>query len=215
MTGHVHPLAPVLAQAARLISGVTTRWVGCEPEEKQRVYFANHTSHLDAVVLWSCMPGHVRRFLRPVAAADYWNTTPLRSYLARRVFNAVMVERSDHAEAAPGAHAAASRTVLDRMIEALGERNSLILFPEGTRGSGEAVASFKSGLFHLCRARPGLELVPVYLENVNRVLPKGEIVVVPLLCSATFGPPLTLVEGETRSEFLARTREALCSLVST
>lgn len=215
MTGHVHPLAPVLAQAARLISGVTTRWVSCEPEEKQRVYFANHTSHLDAVVLWSCMPGHVRRYLRPVAAADYWKATPLRSYLARHVFNAVMVERSDHAEGASAVRAAARRTVLEGLVEALGERNSLILFPEGTRGSGETVAAFKSGLFHLCRARPGLELVPVYLENISRVLPKGEVLVVPLLCSATFGPPLTLAEGESKPEFLCRAREALCSLVST
>ena len=89
---------------------------------------------------------------------------------------------------------------------------SVILFPEGTRGSGDEPARFKSGLYYIAKARPTLELVPVYLENLGRILPKGEFLPVPLLATATFGSPLRLVEGESRDAFLERARAAIIAL---
>ncbi|HEV8525546.1 MAG TPA: lysophospholipid acyltransferase family protein [Terriglobales bacterium] len=212
MSKDTHLLAAALAQFARLASGVTTRWIDCQPEERQRIYFANHTSHLDALVVWSSLPGHVRRWVRPVAAADYWNKSWLRHYLACNVFHAALVERSENIETASGERVAHARMLIERLLEQMGDRYSLIIFPEGTRGSGENVAPFKSGMYHLCRERPHLELVPAYIENLNRVLPKGEVLLVPVLCSVTFGPPLQVRSGEGKNDFLARTREALCRL---
>jgi 1-acyl-sn-glycerol-3-phosphate acyltransferase len=101
---------------------------------------------------------------------------------------------------------------MDRLVDALGEESSLILFPEGTRGSGEQVGAFRSGLYHLCRRKPGLELVPVYMENLNRILPKGEVLPVPLLSSVTFGPPMQLQPAEDKRKFLERARQALVKL---
>lgn len=195
--------AGVIAAAARLISGVQVRWLGCRPDPRQRIYFGNHTSHLDFVVLWSLLPRELRALTRPVAARDYWERGPLRRLLARRVFRAVLIDR--------GAIAAA-RGVIARLAEALGERHSLIVFPEGTRGSGERLGAFKSGLYHLARRRPDVELVPVYLENLNRILPRGEILPVPLLSTATFGSPMQVGEGEPKRAFLERAREAVSTL---
>ncbi len=209
MSPKTHPLAGVLAWLARLVSGVQVRWQQCRPEMRQRIYFANHTSHLDFVVLWSSLPSQVRALARPVAARDYWEKSAVRRFLALRVFRAVLVER---APAASREAIAAARTVIDRLAEAMATDNSLIVFPEGTRGSGGEVAAFKSGIYHLAERRPDVELVPVYLDNLNRILPKGEVLPVPLLSTATFGPPLQLLPAEPKKAFLERAREAVVRL---
>jgi 1-acyl-sn-glycerol-3-phosphate acyltransferase len=203
---HIHPLASPLAGLARLISGVHARWLDCEPSPRQRIYFANHSSHLDAVVLWASLPGEARALARPVAARDYWEKTALRRFLASRVFQAVLINRNPQGNERS---LAAAQAVMEQMVAALGERYSLIVFPEGTRGSGEDVATFKSGIYHLAQKRPDVELVPAYLENLNRILPKGEVLPVPLLSSATFGPPLRIEPGEPKGDFLERAREAV------
>ncbi len=210
MSGTVHPVAPVVAALARLICGAQAHWTA-PPPRVPCVYIANHTSHLDAVVLWAALPAQRRALARPVAARDYWDRGALRRFLARRVFNAFLIERG---AAAPGAadHREHARRVVEETAAAMGERHSLILFPEGTRGAGEEPAPFKSGIFHLSRLRPGLPLVPAYIENLGRVLPKGEVAPVPLLASVTFGAPLTLEPGEDKDAFLARAREAVMRL---
>ena len=62
------------------------------------------------------------------------------------------------------------------------------------------------------RMRPDIELVPAWLENLNRILPKGEIVPVPLLGSVTFGAPISLDGDEPKGHFLQRARHALVAL---
>jgi 1-acyl-sn-glycerol-3-phosphate acyltransferase len=206
MSRRIHPLASVIASAARGITGVQVRWQGCMPDAKQRIYFANHSSHLDFVVLWSALPGEMRARTRPVAAQDYWESG-VRSYLAQRVFRAVLVPRRRTAEAGD-AHAEAAK-VIDRLADAMGASDSLIFFPEGTRGDGETMAPFRSGLYHLARKRPDVELVPVYLENLSRILPRGEVLPVPLAGLLTFGEPIHLREAEEKAEFLERARAAV------
>src|SRR5262249_20622406 len=134
-----HPLAGIIAGVARLISGVNVRWLDCEPDPRPAIYFANHTSHLDFVVLWSSLPAEIRARTRPVAAQDYW-AAGLRRAIAVNVFRAVLVARHQdtQAQAAP----ADPRQTIEQMLEAMGNESSLILFPEGTRGTGEEVAAF-------------------------------------------------------------------------
>jgi 1-acyl-sn-glycerol-3-phosphate acyltransferase len=206
-----HPLAGLIAAmtaaAARLISGVQVRWVDSEPDPRQAVYFANHSSHLDFVVLWSSLPAEVRGVTRPVAAQDYWNEG-LRRALAVNVFRAVLVAR----HAGKSEASANPSLAIEHMLEAMGHDQSLILFPEGTRGTGEEVAAFKSGLYYLCQQRPGLRLIPAYLHNLNRILPKGEFLPVPFISKLTFGSAMALAAGEDKRAFLARAREAVCRL---
>jgi len=207
-----HPLAGIIAGAARLISGVNVRWVDSEPDARQTVYFANHTSHLDFVVLWSSLPAEIRARTRPVAAQDYWEKG-LRQAVAVNVFQAVLVARRT-ARQEGQASSGDPKQAIEQMLDAMGSDNSLILFPEGTRGTGEEVAAFKSGLYYLCQRRPGLRLVPGYLNNLNRILPKGEFLPVPFISRLTLGPALTLAPDEPKPAFLTRAREALCRLRS-
>ncbi|TMF89675.1 MAG: 1-acyl-sn-glycerol-3-phosphate acyltransferase [Chloroflexi bacterium] len=202
-------IASILAAAAQVIAGSTVRWLGCAPTAGQRVYIANHSSHFDFIVLWSYLPPPLRRLTRPVAARDYWERDAVRRYLATRVFNALLIDRV----ATPGTAAAGlGRQAVDQMVQSLDNRHSLILFPEGTRGAGEDLAPFRSGLYHLCRTRPEIEVIPVYLENLNRILPKGHLLPVPMLSRITFGAPLHLQPAEEKDAFLERARQAVRAL---
>jgi 1-acyl-sn-glycerol-3-phosphate acyltransferase len=189
----------LLAVIARLLSGASVRWIDCQPDTRQRVYFANHTSHLDAVVLWSSLPQPLRALVRPVAAKDYWNSGRVRRYLAR-TFNALLIDRTD---------IKVHQSPVDVMLREIGDRYSLIVFPEGSRNTGSEINEFKSGLYYLAKKRPDLELVPVHIDNLNRVLPRGEFLPVPLLSCISFGPPLKLEPGEPKADFLRRAREAV------
>ncbi len=193
-------LASLIAGAARILAGATVRTLGFVPDTRQRVYYANHTSHLDSIVLWSALPHSVRRVTRPVAARDYWEATRMRRFLAEEVFRAVLIERHPTVR---------SERPIDKLVAEMADRFSLIVFPEGTRGTGDEVAPFKGGLYHLARSRPDVEIVPVFIENMNRILPKGALVPVPLISSITIGRPLTRLDDEPKAAFLDRARHAL------
>ncbi len=193
---------PLIALMAKLISGASARWVDCQPNTRQRVYFANHTSHLDSLVIWSALPSYIRVLTRPVAAKDYWGKTRLRRYVAGR-FNALLIDRRD---------IKVHQSPVDMLLREISTTDSLIVFPEGHRSAGEQVGEFKSGLYYLCKKRPDLEAVPVHLDNMNRILPRGEFLPVPLLSSITFGPPLALELGEQKVDFLTRARKSLLRL---
>ena len=193
---------PLLALIAKLMSGASARWVDCQPDTCQRVYFANHTSHIDALVIWSALPAHVRKLTRPVAAKDYWGKSKLRRYLARE-FNALLIDRKD---------IKVHQSPVDLMLREIGDTQSLIVFPEGQRSAGTQIGDFKSGLYYLCKKRPDLEALPVYLDNMNRILPRGEFLPVPLLGCITFGPPIWLEAGEPKVDFLNRARDSIVRL---
>jgi 1-acyl-sn-glycerol-3-phosphate acyltransferase len=219
-------LAGLIAAFARGLTGATVQWVDCRPAATQRVYFANHTSHLDFAVLWSVLPRELRSLVRPVAAKDYWSSG-FRKELAVNVFHAVLIERrarqtkdksAEHdsaqqpaAERSPVEHSLIEHA-MDDLLQALGEKNSLIIFPEGTRGTGEVIAPFKSGIYHLWRHRPDVEFVPVYLANLNRVLPKGEFLPIPIISRVIFGPPLQLEAHESKESFIRKAHQAICTL---
>ena len=189
----------VLSYAARALSGATDRWIDCQPDTCQRVYFANHTSHLDALVIWSSLPPEIRVLTRPVAAKDYWEKGPIRQYVAR-AFNALLIDRKE---------IKVHQSPMDLMIGEIRDVYSLIVFPEGSRNTRSEMCDFKSGLYYLSKKRPDLELVPVYIENLNRVLPRGEFLPVPLLSCVKFGPPIWLESSEPKAGFLKRAREAV------
>lgn len=187
---------------AKLISGANARWLGCVPEQRPRIYFANHTSNLDALVLWALLPAEVRALTRPVAARDYWSKG-FRRYLADQVFHAILIERKK-----PTAH----DNPIEQILEAMGNDKSIIIFPEGGRFSGPEPQPFKSGLYHLAQKRPDVELIPVLMDNLNRILPKGEVLPVPLIGHVTFGAPIKLLPEEGKQAFLERARAEVMRL---
>jgi 1-acyl-sn-glycerol-3-phosphate acyltransferase len=191
---------------ARFMTAPRAIWHGIEPVPRQRVYFANHSSNGDFVLIWTVLPTHLRRQTRPVAALDYWLTSPLRAFIGRDVFNAVLIDRRPEAR---------TEDPVAQMAAALDQGSSLILFPEGKRNSAdEPLLPFKSGLYHLAKTRPDVDLVPVWIANLNKVMPKGEVIPVPLICTVTFGAPLHVAPDEAKDAFLARASAALLALQS-
>jgi 1-acyl-sn-glycerol-3-phosphate acyltransferase len=198
-------VAHAIVLFARLLTGMQARWSGCLPSATQRVYFANHSSHGDFVLIWGCLPLTLRVLTRPVAGADYWNTSRFRRFIGIDVFNSLLISRS--------ANRADGDDPVAQMREALQEGDSLIVFPEGTRNTTDhRLLPLKSGVYHLACTCPDTEFVPVWIDNLNRVMPKGEIIPVPLLCTVTFGAPIRLEDGELKESFLTRCRERLLAL---
>jgi 1-acyl-sn-glycerol-3-phosphate acyltransferase len=194
---------PPIVWLVRLLVGAYPRWIGSVPSANQRIYFANHTSHMDTVVLWSALPASLRANTRPVAAKDYWGGGGLRTQIARDELNVVMVDRArEDPEADP----------LDPLRDALEHGFSLIIFPEGTRSAQPLPGPFKSGLYRLAVEFPQVELIPVYIENLHRSMPKGALLPVPIICTVRFGAPIALREGESKEQFLERARAAVIAL---
>ena len=197
-------VAALIIGFIRLLTGAQAYWRGGRPNAAQRIFFANHASHGDFVLLWAALPPWMRRRTRPVAGADYWNKGALRRFIGGKVFRAVLIDR-ERSEGAPDP--------VQQMVDALAGGDSLILFPEGTRNTTDAVLlPFKSGLYHLAMQYPRAELVPVWMNNLGRVMPKGELVPIPLLCTVAFGAPLARIAGEDKAAFLARARDAMLAL---
>ncbi|HTT10886.1 MAG TPA: lysophospholipid acyltransferase family protein [Burkholderiaceae bacterium] len=194
---------PPLVWLVRVLVGAYPRWIGSVPSANQRIYFANHSSHMDTLVLWAALPDALRANTRPVAARDYWGAGGIRQRIAQQELNVVMIDRTrEDPDADP----------LEPLQEALDLGFSLILFPEGTRQPQPLPGPFKSGLYRLAKAFPQVELIPVYLENLHRSMPKGALLPVPIICTVSFGAALRLAPGEEKEAFLERARDAVAAL---
>lgn len=189
-----------LSSLARLITGAQGHWKGCPPMAEQRIYFANHQSHFDWVLIWAALPRELRAQTRPIAARDYWTSSPLKGWLTRAVFNAIYVSRT---------RSSPDEDPLEPLVEALRNGDSLVIFPEGTRSNKGEPQAFKAGLYHLAEQFPEVRLIPTWIDNVQRVMPKGEVVPVPILCTITFGAPIQLQAEEDKRAFLDRARAAV------
>lgn len=186
---------------ARVLVGAYPRWVGSQPNHNQRIYVANHTSHIDTVAIWAALPTHLQAHTHSVAAWDYWANNKFKRWLTTNGLNAVYIKRSkDDAN---------GEDPLQPLYDTLAKGESLIIFPEGTRNKGEIPQPFKSGIYHLAKRFPHVEFIPVYLENLSRIMPKGEFWPVPLACTARFGTPFYLQEDEDKDDFLERARQGV------
>lgn len=167
------------------------------PDRDPFILIANHSSHLDTAALLSLFPVSRLRRIRPCAAADYFERTRALSVLSRALFNVLPIHRR-------GVHP------IRRMKEALDRGESLLLFPEGTRTRGPDMARFRPGIAFLAEQLPNVPIVPAYLHNLGRALPKGEFAPVPFFCEVRIGAPVAL--SGTRLEMLGTLRKAVEAL---
>ncbi len=194
-----------LVLLAWVLTAVRGNWVGVEPSSATRVYYANHVSNADFVLIWSALPSTVRVETRPVAGADYWLKNKFREWIVRRVLNAILIDRRPEYR---------MEDPIAPMVEALEDGSSIIIFPEGKRNmTEEPLLEFKAGIYNIALRRPKTEFVPVWIENVSSVLPKGEILPVPLQCEVVFGAPVYLQEGESLDAFLERARGGILDIL--
>ena len=169
-------------RGARLLTGTRSLWIGCQPVPKQRIYYANHNSHIDFILLWSSLPKKKKKKTKPVAASDYWLKDGFRQFLIQDTFNGVTIRRNQQDNTDP----------LQPVKDALEQGYSIIFFPEGTRNLNDDIdlLPFKSGLYNLHKQFPEIEIVPVWISNLRRVMPKGAFIPLPLLSTVCFGCPL-------------------------
>ena len=140
-----------------------------------------------------------------MAGSDYWLTGRIRRFIIQNVFNALLIPR----------HSDRPQEITEQMKQALDEGASLIVFPEGTRNTDDntVLLPFKSGIYHLARSNPDVGFVPIWINNINRVLPKNQVIPVPILCDVMIGEPLYLQVDEDKEAFLQRARQAMLALV--
>lgn len=202
----------LLAYLAKVLTGTQAVWVGIKPEPKQKVYFANHTSNLDTIIIWSALPTNLRGITRPVAAKDYWDQPGVRRHIATKELNVVFVERNKETR---------TEDPLNPLRRALDEGYSLIIFPEGKRNKEVVPGEFKSGIYWLAKEYPHIDFVPVYLENVAKTFPRGAFFPLPIICKAFFGKPtpkvsdydVNMSEKELVDSYLNTARNGVISLI--
>jgi 1-acyl-sn-glycerol-3-phosphate acyltransferase len=189
-------IVTVFRPLARLLTGADV--IGREhlPLRGPAIVTPNHNSHVDTLLLLCIFRARALRFVRPVAAADYFLADPVIAWFSRHVIGIVPVWRNLHGEGAD---------LLAPMRAALDAGAILVMFPEGTRGRGQDdMAPFKSGVARLAEAYPDAPVTPVWIQGAGRVLPKGEALPVPLTCQVQVGAPLRFA-GD-RAQFLDRLR---------
>ena len=203
-SGLARLIAFLIRRSARTLTGARSLWLGCKPETTQRIYYANHSSHIDFILLWSSLPKDVRRKTHPIAASDYWNKDRLRRFLIQDTFNGITIQR----------HREENTDPLAPIKQILAQGDSIIFFPEGTRNLDDDadLLTFKSGLYHLQQSFPDIEIIPVWISNLKRVMPKGALIPLPLLSSVCFGAPLDRTFEMSKDEFLLHAQQQLLQL---
>lgn len=151
------------------------------PRKHSFIIVANHASHLDAVALLSLFHMRDLALIRPVAAADYFNRNRLVGFVSSVFFNILPIERK---------HICRGSNPLDDLRTTLSKGQSLIIFPEGTRSMTGEIGTFHAGVAHLAKEFPQIPVIPVYMSNMWRALPKGEFILLPFICELHIGPAI-------------------------
>jgi 1-acyl-sn-glycerol-3-phosphate acyltransferase len=175
------------------------------PTKGPAIIIANHNSHLDTLSLMAQMPLRALWRVRPVAASDHFGRGAAGLF-TRFILQAILVDRHNK----PGVKA------LDPVLAALDEQRIVIFFPEGSRGEAEVLGKFRHGIAHLAQARPDVPIIPVYLHNMGKCMPKGAWLFVPFNCEMIVGPPadLSAVAAEEIPDHLRRLVEGLAAQTS-
>jgi len=169
------------------------------------IIVGNHNSHLDTVVILSSLPSRQLIKTHPIAAGDYFGKTPMKAGLTRFFVNAILIPRSRPKAGETGADP------IQLMVDVLDKGDSLLLFPEGSRGEPEKFQKFKRGVGLVLEQRPGIPFIPVYMKGLGKVLPKGDPVPVPFDSYIHVGKPV-YPQGKTAQEIVEEVERSIRQL---
>lgn len=162
--------------------------------ETQFIILANHNSHLDTMTLLASLPSDIIHKVKPVAAGDYFGKTKLKGKLTAFFVNALLIKRGRDKENP-------ANDPINKMIKALDNGYSLILFPEGTRGEPEIEQPLKKGIGFILEQRPKIKFVTAYMKGMGKAMPKDDNLIVPFNSTLIYGKP-TQVTAKNVSEIM-------------
>ena len=171
--------------------------------KKQFILIANHNSHMDTMAIMSAIPSRYIHRVHPIAARDFFGGSLFKKILMRYLVNAILIKR-DRTDP--------ENDPIDSMDKMLKKSRSLILYPEGSRGIPGVMYNFKKGLGYLIQRNPDVDVIPVYLDNVYKTLPKGKKIILPYNCSINFGEPIKFNSYELE-DILESSEKAISKLV--
>jgi len=192
--------AVIVRPLMMVVLGTNVRHQERLPKQGPAIIVANHNSHLDAFALMNILGLKCLRSVRPVAAADYFMTRPLRRWFATRIVGILPIDRNK-TRRSEGKHP------LQPISDVIGEQGIVLLFPEGTRGEPEQMDVFQTGVAHLARLHPDVPFVPVFMHGLGKALPRGEAILVPFFCDVFVGEPLQC--SVNKKEFMAKLRDSM------
>lgn len=170
----------------------------------QFIIVSNHNSHVDTMALLSALPFEKIRKVRPVAAGDYFGKSKMKAFITRLFVNALLIPRSKPVDGK-------GKDPVQMMLDQLTKGRSLILFPEGSRGEPEKLQKFKRGIGFLLSKNPHIHFVPVFMQGMGKILPKGEGLVVPFDSYVIFGNPQKCTSTNVE-EIVAEVEHSILSL---
>jgi 1-acyl-sn-glycerol-3-phosphate acyltransferase len=185
--------AVIVRPLMMIVLGTNVRRQELLPQQGPAIIVANHNSHLDVFALMNVLGLKRLKHVRPVAAADYFLTRPLRAWFATRIVGIIPIDRSK-IRREDGKHP------LDPISEVINEGGIVLLFPEGSRGEPEQLAAFQTGVAHLAKRHPEVPITPVFMHGLGKALPKGEAILVPFFCDLFVGEAID--SGLGKKEFM-------------
>lgn len=188
-----------------MVLGTNVRRPEWLPQQGPAIIVSNHNSHLDVFALMNVLGLRRLRYVRPVAASDYFLKGRLRRWFSTQIIGIIPIDR-DNVKRIHGKHP------LEPIAEVLADKGIVLLFPEGTRGEPERLDEFRTGVAHLARRHPQVPITPVFMHGLGKALPKGEALLVPFFCDIVVGPPLDSTLG--KQEFMASLSRAMRALAS-
>jgi len=148
--------------------------------KKQFILIANHNSHMDTMAIMSSMPSRYIHLVHPVAAEDFFGGSRFKEILMRYMVNATLIPRKR-------ANTEEDIDPIEVMSNLLRKGRSIIIYPEGSRGAPGIMTDFKKGVGYLVKQNPTVDVIPVYLDGLHKILPKGKNLILPYNCRIIFG----------------------------
>jgi len=152
------------------------------PHKGPAILVANHNSHIDTLLLLSIFHSGEISHIHPVAAADYFCNTKLKSFIFKTLLGIIPLSRKVNREN--------KDSLFSGIYEALNNNEIVIIYPEGTRGDDDTIKDFKTGIAHIAKDNPKVPIVPIYINGPDKILPRLELLLVPFISDIYISEPL-------------------------